>query len=377
MTTRILQKVLRAFGGDNWESLLFYVTNNVALHKKHATHARSNKRDRQSMYRDKVYQETLLRSTLVKHVVVSFNQVGGNSRSARDERRRILSIIACDFPLKTLQGLGWKIPDVGTKYKNRSLTKHQVREAKAHAGAFGPGGHPVIIPQRRSVTISEATITAVYKHIMTGENVQKLAAGTNELVLTTGETYTIPPVARKYLMAHMWAAYARLHTDDNGNYNGALSRTDFFEIIACSTSEQEKCYSALDQIKVRYGSENFEAGFELVQDLCRLDPIAFTGYEEMIKGVFTEVKMHCKNELVKHLCTLSKCGNHCLTHLFGGQGRIYSNECVECDGHPERCRDCEQGHILIAMIQAMLNQVKDLGTVADSTIADLQWRLDK
>jgi hypothetical protein len=212
---------------------------------------------------------------------------------------------------------------------------------------------------------------------MTGDNVQKLAAGSHDLVLSTGETHTIPPVARKYLKTHMWANLVREHTDDNGDYNGPVSRSDFFDIIGCATSEQEKCYSALDQTKVRYGSENFEAGFELVQDICRLDPTAFTGYEEMIKGVITAVKVHCKTELVKHLRTLSKCGNHCLTHLFGGQGPTYSNVCVECDGHPERCRDCEQGHVLISMIQAMLNKVKDLGTVSESITSDLQWRLDK
>ena len=34
---------------------------------------------------------------------------------------------------------------------------------------------------------------------MNGDFVQKLASGSNDLVLSTGETFEIPPVARKFL----------------------------------------------------------------------------------------------------------------------------------------------------------------------------------
>ena len=143
------------------------------------------------------------------------------------------------------------------------------------------------------------------------------------------------------------------------------------------TSEQEKCYSALDQIKIRCGSENFEAGFRLAQAICALSPRTFTGYEETLKTLISEHKIHCKTVLPTHLSTTSKCGNHCMTHLLGGQGKTFSNECVNCGAHPERCKDCDTGMVIILMMQGMLDKLRELDTFAADTIEDLQWRLDK
>ena len=65
-------------------------------------------------HRDLVYQTTLLQSSLVRNVVESFNKVHGNSRRARDERRRILSQIAMDFSYKLCCQLELEIPDAGS-----------------------------------------------------------------------------------------------------------------------------------------------------------------------------------------------------------------------------------------------------------------------
>ena len=373
-STPVVEKMLRAFAGKYWSSLLFYISNNVLLHERASK--RSNKTDRSKMYRDLVYRQTLIQSKLVNNVVNGFNNIDGNDRHARDERRRLLSTIALDFPFKVIRTLPWKIPDVG-KYKGRQLTKHMFREARAHAGAFTPGGHPIFLPHVKSVVISAAKITVVYAFLMKGDHVQKLASGSHELVLSTGETFTIPPVARKFLRTHLWASFARQCTDENGNYNGGVSRSDVLEVCNAATSEQEKCYSALDQIKVRCGSENFETGFRLAQDICALSPTAFTGYEDTLKTLMTRHKHHCKNVLPTHLSTTSKCANHCITHLFGGQGPKFCNECVNCDGHPERCEDCDSGTVIILMMQGMIDKLLELETFASHTIEDLQWRLDK
>lgn len=375
LATPALEKMLRAFAGDAWYSLLFYLSNNVLLHQR--VSARSNQSDRVKMYHDIVYQEVLARSTLVDHVVSAFNQVEGNSRRARNERRRLLSTIALDFPFKVISKLPWQIPDVGTKYKGRELTKQMFGEARAHAGAFTPGGYPLFLPHVKSVSISTATITKVYKFIMQGNHVQKLACGSKDLVLSTGEVFTIPPVARRFLRTHLWASFVRVHTDENGKYNGGVSRSDFLSVGSTATSGQEKCYSALDQIKVRCGSENFEAGFRLVQDICALSPPTFAGYEDILKDLLNQTKIHCKTVLPTHLKTTSKCGCHCLTHMFGGQGETFSNKCVDCGGHQERCKACERGTLIILMMQGMVDKLREIATFAADTIEDLQWRLDK
>ena len=353
-----------------------YLTNNVVLH------GRAGKKDkgmhkRVADHHDLVFKQTLLRSSLVKDVVVCFNRVEGNTRKARDKRRRILSRIARDFTYVVLKALDWRIPDVGTRFVNRSLTKNMHCAARTHAGAFGPGGEPIFLPHRKKVTLSAAVIKKVFSHVMNGDHVQKLVFGTNDLVLSTGETFQIPPVARKFLRTHLWCDFCRKHTGDNGCYDGGVSRTDYLEIISTATSSQEKCYAALDQTKVRCGSENFEAGFRLVQDICRLLPSQFVGHEETLKELIAQVKKHCKTDLPKHLETHSKCVCHCLTHLFGGQGEASSNECVECEGHPERCKECEQGFVIVAMIQGMIDKVNASDKVSAEDIEDLQWRLDK
>ena len=357
-----LEKMLRAFSGDAWESLLFYLSNNVMLHQRKSV--RSNKHDRVSTHRDMVYRETLVRSELVKNLITTFNQVPGNTRGARDERRRLLSTIACDFPYKIIRSLDWRLPDVGEKYKDRCISRRMFHEARAHAGAFCPGGQAFHIPHVKQVTISAEMVKKVYTYMMTDHNTQKLASGSNDLVLSTGEKLSIPPVARKFLRTHLWAKFVRDHTDDNGQYNGGVSRVDFLGVAGACTSEQEKCYSALDQIKVRCGSENFEAGIRLVQDLCAQSPIVFAGYEQTLRNLITQHKTHMKNDLPSHLEVKSKCANHCVTHMFGGQGDTFSNKCTECDcgGHTERCKDCDAGLVIIAMIRGMIERLRSFNS---------------
>ena len=350
---------------------------NAVLHDRAGRWDETNVQDRIALHRDLVCQQSLLRSSLVRNVVASFNMVAGNSRQARDERRRILSLIAIDFPFLVLKTLSWKLPDVGTKFINRSLTRAMFHAARSHAGAFGPGGQPIFIPHRKKVTLSAEVIKRIYSHIMDGDFVQKLACGSNELVLSTGETFEIPPVARKFLRINLWCDFSAKHTDDNGCYNSVVSRSDYLEIVSTATNSQERCYAALDQTKVRYGSENFAEGFKLVEHLCALLPQVFVGYEQTIKQLMTEVKKHAKWDLAKHLETHSKCASHCLTHLFGGQGPEFSNECADCDGHPERCKICEQGLVVIAMMQKMIDQVKASGTQSEKALGQLQWRLDR
>ena len=66
---------------------------------------------------------------------------------------------------------------------------------------------------------------------MDDERVQKLACGTHDLVLSTGERLTVPAVARKFLRTHLWANFAREQTDSNGVYHGDISCTVFFYAV--------------------------------------------------------------------------------------------------------------------------------------------------
>ena len=93
-------------------SLLYYISNNVLLHDRDGDN--TNAKSRMEKHRDLVYKTTLMQSSLVRNVVESFNAVQGNSRRARNERRRILSQIVMDFSYKLCCQLELKIPDAGS-----------------------------------------------------------------------------------------------------------------------------------------------------------------------------------------------------------------------------------------------------------------------
>ena len=83
---------------------------------------------------------------------------------------------------------------------------------------------------------------------MDDERVQKLACGTHDLVLSTGERLTVPAVARKFLRMHLWANFAREQTDNNGVYHGDINCTDFFDVVGSATTKEQKSYAALDRV---------------------------------------------------------------------------------------------------------------------------------
>ena len=95
------------------------------------------------------------------------------------------------------------------------------------------------------------------------------------------------PSCGKKIFKDLWCDFSRKHTDDNGCYNGGVSRSDYLEIISTATSSQEKCYYALDQKTSKKDSDLLKT--------CRLLPLEFTEYEESIKRLRTEVKKHCKS----------------------------------------------------------------------------------
>ena len=90
IATPVVEKILQAFAGQHWNSLLYYISNNVVLHDRVST--RTNKADRVKQHRDLVYQETLIRSQLVKHVVNGFNTVEGTYYSLGYHKESVLDM---------------------------------------------------------------------------------------------------------------------------------------------------------------------------------------------------------------------------------------------------------------------------------------------
>ena len=122
--------------------------------------------------------------------------------------------------------------------------------SRTHAAQYGPGQKAPHIPHTRKVTIDSDKLDQIMQHLLSHNNVQRLACGSSPLVLSTGEVLQVPAVARHSLRDHMWADFQQQNCDQNGVYSAGISRADFLTTVNCATTDDQKTYAALDQIKV-------------------------------------------------------------------------------------------------------------------------------
>ena len=309
-----------------------------------------------------------------------------------------------------------KLPDVGINTERR-ISRNLYFTSKTHAAHYGPGQPAPCIPHTRKVVIDQSKLEEVMKYLMSADNVQRLACGSTELILSSGEVLIVPAVARLALREHMWSDFKKNNCDANGVYIGRISRTDFLSTVNCATSSQQKPYAALDQIKVlllcmtwgmmvlfcmvwsmilsflqtienllfvyiyhsqvRCGTENFANGRTLLKSLASMDPIVFAGYEQYLLPLLERYQEHCKTGLPKHISKTSTVAAHCARHLFGGQ-RHFSEECgPECEGHAQRCKECDAGRVFIYVLKTMVTKLKSNGALSGNHLEDVEWQIDQ
>ena len=241
--TPALEAVCVAFAGPQWKELLFYAANNVELHSHHRSTTRGNATSEVELWRDKVHESVLKKSVFVRNLVARFNElVQFNDRQARRSRRRLLSEICLDFPLRVVRTLGFKLPMLPRHKRtaptpSRTITKNMYTAARNHARAFGPGGIGFEIPHVRRATISVAKISEIMDFLNHELRIQQLAVGTKPLVLSTGEIIEIPSVTRKMLRSHLWSLHVKENTDDDGRYVGNFKKKQFFEVVGTATGD--------------------------------------------------------------------------------------------------------------------------------------------
>ena len=253
----------------------------------------------------------------------------------------------------------------------RKISRVMYSESRSHARAFGPGGEGFEVPHVKRVDISEDTITAMMRYINNDEHIQQLACGAKTLTLSTGQTLKVPSVSRKILRSHLWSRYVKDHTDSDGKYFGDFKKKKFMETLEAATDGDQKTYAALDQVKVRCGTENFESGVQLLSEICCLD-VSFAGLKEYHLKKLTRYREHCKSGLPSHLKLRSRNASHCIHHLLGGQGP----HSVTCDHeHTDHCEDCDYGRVFIKTLRNMVSTLKDKNRLSGEALEDMQWRI--
>eukprot|EP00951_Prasinocladus_malaysianus_P007431 scaffold53397_cov29-Prasinocladus_malaysianus.AAC.1 len=247
--------------------------------------------------------------------------------------------------------------------------------------------------------VSRSTFEGCLELIADPNNMQQVAFGSKNLVLSDGEVITVPAVQRKNLREVMWQQYKERHTivaeDESGNmvstYDG-VSRAVFFQCAKLTTAGQQKTLAGLDNISFRYGSENFASTRSLVDTLIGLGvgvgiDLSLFG---RLKDRIDRYQDFVKTDLVTHLEPHSPVASHCLCRLLGGQSHNYdckdcekrrnnprmkdqcqscadraafSTDCPEsCLTHDQHCEMCDQGHVIFASLEEMLSLIKRKAT---------------
>ena len=75
-----------------------------------------------------------------------------------------------------------------------------------------------------------------------------------------GNEAKIAAAQRKYKPEQIWKRYQLAHSNSDGKYTGTLKRSIFLKLVRAATSVDLKTLAALDNVSVRYGSENFQSG---------------------------------------------------------------------------------------------------------------------
>ena len=288
--------------------------------------------------------------------VGAYNDAG--ERNDKAGQVQALSFLAHQFKLHKLQSLPFVEPP----------DKDTYRAARSHANVHGVGQtKPVEKITRCRFKIDK--LKQALRHIHSPTFLQQVAFGEKSIKFDDGTTLKIPALQRKQLKEHMWQSYQSVFEDEG------IGRSQYLDAVEISTAIQQKSLAALDNIAVRYGTENFKSMVTIIESLASkgqgLGQVA-----AQLKLRITKLEAHLKSSLEQHLEPSSTCAAHCVTCLTGGGGSDYSNECSgACNQHPDYCELCGDEFLLIAEMQGLLGHVSCHMSAPD--IEDQQFLIKK
>ena len=243
---------------------------------------------------------------IVTDAVSTYNEA--TERGDVDGQVQALSVLAHQFTLAQLQ----QLPFV------KKINKHNLGAAISHANVHGVGQtkRPERITRCR---YNVGKVKEALQHIHSPTFLQQVAFGEKSIKFSDGTVMKVPALQRKQLREHMWKSYSDL-VGDTG-----ISRSEHSEAVNISTATQQKSLAALDNISVRYGTENFKSMCSIINALAE----KATGLGQLaaqLRAKIQRLEAHLKSSLQDHLQPTSTCAAHCITCLLGGQNE-FSGEC--------------------------------------------------
>ena len=258
-----------------------------------------------------------------------------------------------------------------------SVTPWHYRHARRHMSVWGagrPAPHIPITRERVPCAVWEAAVEFMYHPA----NLQQVAFGEKNLhIEATGETFLISKTLRRSLKESLWREYRDAHTYPDRTYDG-LERSAFLQLCSEATGGHQKALGALDNIAVRYGTENWKEVDAVAGELGTILRLSDDA-KKQLHSLSDKVQTHIKYDLRRHLLQSSRCSRHCFTHLLSDahdeqQQGVCPPSCGSHDGH---CKECDMADTLFAILRAYAHQIVEQGLVTQKVAEIMEYRINK
>ncbi|RUA04226.1 MAG: hypothetical protein DSY43_06820 [Gammaproteobacteria bacterium] len=258
---------------------------------------------------------------------------------SRNVKIQILSLYAYRYPAE-------KLIKLHEPYE--TLTHWQIKQARKHAKAFGPG---VVDskPVQHRVRLSMPKVDHFIDFTNRPYFWQDVAFGTRILKLDSGQKVTMPNVIRTVTRSTMINQYYQYCEEEKFS---PLSRATLFKILDVRGASQRKCLQGLDNIATD-GAAGFETLEKIVDELgesgaklswCNNTKKQLDASRRYLK---TEYQIHCAEGQ-------STCADHCQDYaLSDNTDEAFRMHCEHA--HNVLCDQCESLRCTLREIEDNIN----------------------
>ena len=148
------------------------------------------------------------------------------------------------------------------------------------------------------------------------------------------------------------------------------------EMMEAATKGDQKALGALDNIAVKFGTENFAALTDIISRLGEVVALP-TDMKDTLASQLDQIKSHVKYNLVHHLKEHSPCAAHCYCHLLSNPSDAkQSSTCPPtCDGHPQHCPECDEHHVFFVSLEALVQKGQEEGVLSHQQTVDFKFEV--
>ena len=246
----------------------------------------------------------------------------------RNAKLQILSIYAHMYPTETL---------IKLHEPYGKITKWQIKKARAHANANGPGNEVKKIKQNR-IRIDRTKLDHFIDFANQPHYYQDVAFGTRNIKLDSGSKLTIPNVIRNVTRSTLISQYMQ-YCDEQKVM--PLSRATLFRILKIREASERKSLHGVDNIAAD-GSLGFEKLKQIVFEMEELG--VGKEWAEITVQKLNSAKVYLKSDYLVHCNEESPCPDHCRCFALSDPSDKLLQE--SCDHEHllfcERCEDLKQ-----------------------------------